>query len=95
MVEKSEKMKHSKKFLGYKDRVGNLPEELEEGDYTVRFSFELPKKIPSSLFFKSKAKESPKAKVKYFVKAKINCEDDSMDLKHKQVLSIREEPVQM
>ena len=84
MVERSEKLEKAKKFLGYKDRVGDIPDTLEEGDYTITFSFQLPNKVPSSLMYKNKhSREGPKAKVKYFVKCKINCKDDDMDLKHK------------
>ena len=65
--------------------------EIAPGDYTIRFSFKLPGKIPSSLMFKAKNREKSKCKVKYFVKAKLNCEDSDYEMKHKQVLAIREE----
>ena len=68
------------------------PEEIDCGDYTIKFSFALPDKVPSSLAFKSKqSREAPKAKVKYFAKAVLECEGS--DMKHKTVLCIREKPV--
>ena len=86
-------MKDKKKVLGYKANVKDLDGTIDEGDYIVNFSFVLPQKVPSSLFFKNKSKESPKCKVKYYVKAKICCSNDTEEMSHKQVLTIREEPV--
>lgn len=45
--------------------------------------------------FKADNREKAKAKVKYFVKAKLNCEDKHYEMVHKQVLSIREEAVEL
>lgn len=90
-----EKHKHAKKFVGYKEDVFQIPSgELEPGNYTIDFSFILPDHIPSSLNFKDKkSREEPKAKVKYFVKVKLDCKDDDEEMKYKQVLVIREKPV--
>lgn len=86
-------MKHAKKFLHYKNNVWESPPEIAVGDYTLPFSFVLPDKIPSSLMFKASKgdRENPKAKVKYFAKAVLDCEGE--DMKHKAVLVIREKPV--
>jgi hypothetical protein len=75
--------------------VLHLDNELAAGQYQIRFSFKLPDKVPSSLAVKSKSREAPKAKVKYFVKCKLNCEDSDHDMVYKQVLMIREKPVTM
>ena len=92
-VEKSEKLKKAKKFLGYKNQLCQLPRALEPGDYQIRFSCTLPGKLPSSFYFKDKKKkESPKAKVKYFLKAMLVCDDSTNNMVYKQVLSIREKP---
>ena len=46
--------------------------------------------------FKGKSREAPKAKVKYFVKARVVTSAlKDHELKHKQVLAIREEPVKL
>ena len=46
---------------------------METGDYMLRFKFDLPQDIPSSLYFKSKNEaEEPKAKVKYYIKVTFN-----------------------
>lgn len=92
-VEHSERLKKSKKFLSYKARVWESPTEIACGDYTIRFSCALPDKIPSSLMFKAKSRESPKCKVKYIAKAVLDCEGE--DMKHKTVLCIREKPVEL
>jgi len=72
--------------------VWESPEEIACGDYTIKFSFELPDKVPSSFaFVNKKSREAPKAKVKYFAKATLDCEGE--DMKHKTVLVIREKAV--
>ena len=93
MVEKSEKMKDKKKFMGYKANVHQIDGDVEAGDYLINFSFNIPDDVPSSLMFKNKSKESPKAKVKYYVKAKLVCSDDHATMSHKQVLTLREKPL--
>ena len=92
--EKSEKMKRKKKVLSQKSMdTEALGSELEGGDYSVRYRFTLPDNIPSSLMFKSKhAKAEPKAKVKYYMKAKVVSENDDMSMSHKAVLAVRERP---
>ena len=90
VVERHEKMKHAKKFLNYKQLVWMSPQQIMPGDYTIGFNFLLPNKLPSSFMFKGKKhdREAPKAKVKYFAKAVLDCEGE--DMKHKSVLIIRE-----
>ena len=86
-------MKKNKKFLSYKALVWESPPEIAPGDYVISFNFLLPNNIPSSLYFKGDKhdREKPKAKVKYYAKAKLECEGE--DMKHKSVLIIREKPV--
>ena len=62
--------------------------------YQIDFQCDLPNGIPSTLNFKDeKTREKPKAKVKYYIKAKL--ENHGKDImKHKQVLVIREKPVE-
>ena len=69
---------------------------MQPGVYQVDFSTLLPNKIPSSLHFKDKhSREEPKAKVKYYVKATLKTVDKHDEMKFKQVLIIREKPVNM
>ena len=84
-------MKKKKKFLSYEEeRMGDLPSELS-GDFKLAFRFSLPDHIPSSFNFKDKKKRSkPDAKIKYFVKAKLICEDEDLEIKHKAVMAVRE-----
>jgi hypothetical protein len=97
MVERHEKLKHSKKFLEYKANVFQIQDGmLQPGVYQVEFATQLPDHIPSSLYFKDKhSREKPKAKVKYYVKAKLHCHDKHNDMKFKQTLVIREKPVNL
>ena len=95
MVQKHEKMKQGKKILSYKDTVCSLPEVIQPGDYTVKFSMLLPDDLPSSMMFKGKGKEKSKAKVKFFIKAKIVQNDGDDLMKFKQVLMIREKAVKL
>ena len=67
----------------------------EPGDYTIPFSFQLPPAMPSSLYFKRDSGKKPSAKVKYSIKATMHCADKHDDMKHKQVLTIREAPTQV
>lgn len=93
----SEKLKHSKKFLEYKNRVFDIMGGvLQPGIYQVDFQTELPHNIPSSLNFKhNHGQEKPKAKVKYYVKATLKTPDKHDEMKFKQVMIIREKPVNM
>jgi len=88
-------MKQGKKILSYKDTVCSLPEVIEKGDYTIKFSMQLPDHLPSSMMFKGKTKEKSKAKVKFYIKAKIVQNDGDDLMKFKQVLMIREKPVKL
>lgn len=94
---RSEKLKHSKKFLEYKEKVFPIPDGvLQPGVYSVQFTTELPSNIPSSLYFKhKKSREEPKAKVKYHIKATLKTHDKHDEMKFKQVLIIREKPVEL
>ena len=69
---------------------------LNPGIYSVEFQTELPARIPSSLHFKHKnSREEPKAKVKYYIKATLHTHDKHDTMKYKQVLIIREKPVNL
>ena len=69
---------------------------LNPGIYSIEFTTELPNNIPSSLHFKHKhSREEPKAKVKYYVKATLHTHDHHHKMKYKQVLIIREKPVNL
>ena len=96
LKEKHEKLKKKQKFLSYKDTVASLPGEIQPGDYEIQFSAELPGKIPSSFHFKDSGnREKPTAKIKYYCKAVLKCADEDHNMKHKQVLSIREKAVEL
>lgn len=94
-VKLEEKMKRKKKVLTQKmmnTEVFPVGGEIQ-GDYRIRYKFTLPDNIPSSLMYKNKHSEcAPKAKVKYFVKAKVESENDDMCMSHKAVLAVREKP---
>ena len=61
----------------------------------------LPEGLPSSIYYKKKTPEKPKAKIKYWVKAVVHGVSTGgivgfftdRDLKYKQVIAIREKPV--
>lgn len=91
MVEKHEKVKAKKKFLEYKQKVMEIPDGvLQPGVYEVSFQFLLPHNIPSSLHFADKKnRHEPKAKVKYYIKAKLENHHGHDEMKYKQVLAIR------
>jgi hypothetical protein len=95
-VERSERVKASKRFAHFKEPVYPIPGgQLAPGLYQVRFQFVLPDKMPSSINFKDKStRERPKAKIKYFVKAVLKTGFFENNMKYKQVLAIREPPVQ-
>lgn len=93
-VERSERVKADKKFLEYKQPVFQVPGGfLQPGAYTVEFSFHLPMGLPASINMHDKRRrERPKAKVKYYIKAKLH-NGGAQDMKYKQVIAIREPPV--
>jgi len=95
-VEKHEKMKAKKKFLEYKEKVMQIPDGvLQPGVYEVGFQFLVPHKVPSSLHFADKKnRHEPKAKVKYYIKAKLLNHEGDDEMKYKQVLMIREPSVE-
>ena len=95
MVEKHEKHKMKKHFLEYKNKLLDVPDYiLQPGVYEVSFQFVLPAHLPSSLHFKDKHnRHEPKAKVKYYVKAKLHTHHEHDEMKYKQVLIIREPSV--
>lgn len=65
------------------------------GAYVINFSFNLPADLPSSINTHIKnVRERPKAKIKYFVKAKVTGIDQRDNMKYKQVLVVREPPVE-
>ena len=96
-VHRHEKLKHSKKFLHFKDKVFDIQGgALQPGVCQVAFQTQLPNGIPSSLNFKyTGQREKPKAKVKYYVKATLWTADKKDAMKYKQVLMIREKPEDM
>ncbi len=89
-------MKYNNKFAHYKMKVFEIPNhELKPGSYAVSFQFTLPHGIPSSIAYKeSHSHERAKAKVKYWVKAIVDGIKKDDDMKYKQVLAIREKPVE-
>jgi len=76
-------------------RVFEIPGHfLNPGSYAVSFQFTLPIGMPSSIYFKqTNTRERPKAKIKYYVKAIVHAQNMSESMKFKQVLAIREKPV--
>lgn len=84
IVHKQEKLKHSKTFLHTSSQVFSFPGGvIYPGVHQINFQVALPHGIPSSLAFKDKhSREKPKAKVKYYVKAKVlNHKHDMMKYK--------------
>ena len=49
--------------------------------------------MPSSIYFKGTGEARPKAKIKYYVKAIVHASNMLENMKYKQVLAIREKPV--
>jgi hypothetical protein len=49
--------------------------------------------MPSSIYYKANDRARTKAKIKYFVKAILHGQHKSDDMKYKQVIAIREKPV--
>lgn len=94
-VEKCEKVKKEHKFAEYKQRVYQVPGGyLQPGTYAISFQFQLQDGLPSSVNFKDKKRrEEPKAKVKYYVKTVVHTVDPHDKMKYKQVLAIRQKPV--
>ena len=70
-VEKHEKLKEREDILWKKARVFDIVDGcLMPGIYQINFTIKLPENLFSSIFIlDTNAKEKPKAKVKYFVKA--------------------------
>lgn len=51
--------------------------------------------MPSSINYKNnKMREKPKAKIKYYVKTVVHTVNPKDEMKYKQVLAIREKPVE-
>lgn len=88
-------MKYNHKFLHEKKKVFKVPgDELKPGAYEFSFTLELPHGMPGSIIYKEKdTHEDAKAKVKYWIKATLDCNGD--DMKYKQVLAVREKPVSL
>lgn len=95
-VERSERVKCHHKFAHYKQPVFQIPGGfLAPGTYAISFQFQLPVGMPSSIYFKdTHVRERPKAKIKYHVKTTIHCANHKENMKYKQVLVIREPPVE-
>lgn len=69
---------------------------LQQGSHCVGFSFKLPLGLPSSFFYKKNfTEEKPEAKCKYTITALVNSPDDQPYLRAKQVLLIRQKPVDL
>ena len=94
-VERHEKVKAKKKFLEYKQKVMEIADGcLQPGVYEVGFQFLIPQHVPSSIHFADKkSRHEPKAKVKYYVKAKLQDHNEHTEMVNKQVLAIREPAV--
>lgn len=94
--ERWERIKHVHRFAHYKMRVFEIPGHfLNPGSYAVSFQFTLPFGMPSSIYYKNvTTRERPKAKIKYFVKAIVHALNMSESMKYKQIIAIREKPVQ-
>ena len=95
-VERHHRHKMEKTFLRYHEPVYRFPEGFfNPGAYVIEFSFNLPIDLPSSINTHMKdVRERPKAKIKYFIKAKVNAFDPRDNMKYKQVLIVRERPVE-
>ncbi len=92
--ERSERVKYNHRFAHYKMRVFEIPGYiLNPGTYAVSFQFLLPLGMPSSIYYKANDRARTKAKIKYFVKAILHGQHKSDDMKYKQVIAIREKPV--
>jgi len=79
-----ETLEKKKAFLHYDKMVKDFgSSELAPGDYSIRFSFKLPAKLPSSFIWKGKTRHDAQIKVKYYVRAKLDCLESHFDMKHK------------
>ena len=89
-------MRSAFKILRFKDWIFNFDVPvIEPGEYVMRFNFQLPDDLPSSLYFKKMTREAPKAKVKYYIKVSLECEHPKFAMVYKQVLIIREKPLDL
>lgn len=61
------KLEQKNNFLSHKETICEIASgKLEEGTHCFGFKFDLPKDMPSSVFFKGEHdKDKPMAKVKY------------------------------
>jgi hypothetical protein len=90
--EHQEKLKVKNKFIHFKTALYMVPGGcIAPGSYCLGFTFEMPKNVPSSIFFKGQGKQKPKAKVKYCLTAML--EGAPMKIKSKQILMVRGPPV--
>ena len=73
-VHRHEKLKHKKTIMSWKGTCFEIPNRyLAPGVYSLPFQFTLPPNLPSSLYFQQKhTREEPKAKIKYYVKVKLD-----------------------
>jgi len=95
-IEHSKREKFGRLIYHYKQPIFPIPNgQLMPGTYNIDFQFILPTGLPSSIYYKDKrTREHPKAKIKYWVKAKVIGRSRSDEMKHKQIIAIREPPVQ-
>ena len=67
---------------------------MPQGDYQLDFTFKLKDDLPSSIIYKKKQHyPNPSAKVKYSLKVELDFEEGE-SWKNKQVLILREKPVE-
>ena len=80
------KDRHKKKhtFVSAKQRIANWEGGfLANGNYDLRFIFNIPKNAPSAVFFKDKhLEEKPKTEITYEIKAKLDCKFGTKDFKY-------------
>ena len=80
--------------MDFKGDCFSFQQDLMPGDYTIPFEFTLPPGVPASIMYHNQHHyDSPKAFVKYSVKATI-VTHSRQTLKYKQMLVIHEPPVQ-
>jgi hypothetical protein len=90
-----DKHKHKKILWQFKQPCFTFSvSHLAPGDYAVPFSFSLPAKIPSSLYYKNKhIQAKPKACVKYHIRASLKNHHHHSLMKFKTVMVIKEHDV--
>ena len=84
-------MKKNKSIINFKSLIHHFQGgQIQPGNYAVQFQFNLPKDLPSTLKFKDEgAREKPKAKISYKIKASLdNC--DCGDIYYKLKLMVRQ-----